>query len=186
MAAKRGRPSMSPEPHCVPHRSAHRPVQDVTLKCSMSWMTTCQIMMKRKRLPDARCHTVQERHTSFVTSATSTCALCHTKTASRLLIENENIWKHHVQVPVPFQVNVLSVHYPNIKSMVMCWKFQSFFFFFQVIIHLLWSCTCFYKIASFLYLLAGSGFHSAAPLLFHIHTVTHLSSSCACSELCTD
>ena len=86
-------------------------------------------MMKRKRLPDARCHTVQERHTSFVTSATSTCALCHTKTASRLLIENENIWKHHVQVPVPFQVNVLSVHYPNIKSMVMCWKFQSFFFF---------------------------------------------------------
>ncbi|CAK6978071.1 piggyBac transposable element-derived protein 3-like [Scomber scombrus] len=92
VAAKRGRPSMSPEPQRVPQRPAHRPVQDVRvyLKCSMTWLTTCQIMMKRKRLLDARCHTVQERHTSFVTSATSTCALCHTETASRLLIENEN------------------------------------------------------------------------------------------------
>ena len=49
------------------------------------------------------------------------------------------------------------------------------------------SCTCFYKIASFLYLPASSGFFLVmTSLLFPTHAVIHLSSLCACSELYTD
>lgn len=67
-------------------------MQGLYLKCSMIWLTTCRIMMRRQRPPDARGHAAQGKHMYSVTNATSTFALCHTETASRLLIANERIY----------------------------------------------------------------------------------------------
>uniref|UniRef100_A0A8D0AN67 PiggyBac transposable element-derived protein domain-containing protein n=1 Tax=Sander lucioperca TaxID=283035 RepID=A0A8D0AN67_SANLU len=59
VAAKRGRPSMSPEPQRVPHRPAHRPVQDVRPLREVQYdMVDHMPNYDEKRLPDARCHTM--------------------------------------------------------------------------------------------------------------------------------
>lgn len=103
--------SMSPRDQFADHLRMY----GLYLKCSMTWLTTCQIIMKRKRLPDARCQTVQEKLLSFVTSATSTCALCHNETASRLLIKNQSRWKYQqtdvFSVQVQFHSKLTCYHH---------------------------------------------------------------------------
>lgn len=86
--------------NCMPTDHEFR-MQDLYLKCSMIWLTTCRIMMRRKRPPDARGHTAQGKHMYSVTNATSTFALCHTETAHR---KWENIWEYPADVFLLFSI----------------------------------------------------------------------------------
>lgn len=56
-----------------------------------------------------------KKNTSFVTSVTSTCALCHNETASRLVIENQNRWKYQqtdvFSVQVQFHSKLTCYHH---------------------------------------------------------------------------
>ncbi len=76
--------------NCMPTDHEFR-MQGLYLKCSMIWLATCPIIMRRLWPPDARGYTAQGKHMYSVTNATSTFALCHTETASKLLIANERI-----------------------------------------------------------------------------------------------
>ncbi|CAJ1087319.1 piggyBac transposable element-derived protein 3-like [Xyrichtys novacula] len=87
VAAKRGRPSISPEPQNVPRRPLYRPVPDVRplpeVQYDMVDHMPNYVEKKERKPPDARCQTVQEKHIF--------CDKCniHLCSASRLLIENE-------------------------------------------------------------------------------------------------
>lgn len=121
VAAKHGRPSMSPEPQHVPHRLVHRPIQDVRPLPEVQYDMVDHMPNYDEKKEATRCKM------PYCTGKIHVFCVKLLQGCSSKMRLHENIHKlmsSEVQVPVPFQVNMLSIHKPTIKSMVMCWKFH--------------------------------------------------------------
>ncbi len=185
VAAKRGRPSMSPEPQSASSRPVQRPVQDVRPLPEVQFDMVDHMPNYDEKKEATRCKMPYCTGKTHVFCDKCNIHLCFVpqwncfRAAHRKMRIHENIHKlMSSQVQVPFQGNVLSVHLPTVKSssMRIYWRKDCFFSRQSYLIYsnLLSTCAC----SDFVISLSACRLPLMTSLLFSTHTETTIKFKC--------